>query len=493
MMDKFARLKNAFVRGGNSVDATLLTAVKVCTAAVGLVCTKLISETFSYADYGTYSQAILCSTTITAITILGLTDAVNLFFNKTTDIAEKKKKLATIFNLQYAIGSIGALFLLLCNPLIIRYFENPLLSEALCWVAFCPLVNNLLAMQQVLFFSIHQSRVIVVRNLVVSLIKLSIYLFACFVVKDIVVIIALTLLCDSLQVVYFKHLLKRKGIVFGVRDGSWAYVRQILTFSIPMVAYVLCSSLMRDTDKYIIGKFASTETFAVYSNASKVLPFEMLTSSFATVLLPSLTQAVQKRDFGLAQRLYGNYLNLGFIVIGILVAVAIITAPELMTLLYGKKYLGGLSVFVVYLLVTLVRFSNFSFIYAAAGDSKKIMYVAILSLVANVVLAVSLFKLIGGLGCALSNLVVSLLTNAYLMYDGSKYIGKNTFLLVNLRQMLLLVVTSVILLFVYYLAKACIPICWDNAGVFILTYIFLAGLLGLMFFKPVFQYLKKIN
>ena len=69
---------------GNGIfaDATILTLVKVVTALLGLVSTRIISDGFSFHIYGTYSQSMLLNTTISAITILGLTDAVNLYFNR---------------------------------------------------------------------------------------------------------------------------------------------------------------------------------------------------------------------------------------------------------------------------------------------------------------------------------------------------------------------------------------------------------------------------
>lgn len=65
---------------GSFVDAAFLTIVKVVTSLLGLVSTRIISDGFSFHLYGTYSQSMLLNTTISAIIILGLTDAVNLYF-----------------------------------------------------------------------------------------------------------------------------------------------------------------------------------------------------------------------------------------------------------------------------------------------------------------------------------------------------------------------------------------------------------------------------
>lgn len=67
-------------------------------------------------------------------------------------------------------------------------------------------------------------------------------------------------------------------------------------FSIPMAIYVLTNSLTRDIDKYVISAFADTETLAIYTNASKILPFDMLTASLITVLIPIITRLINQKN-----------------------------------------------------------------------------------------------------------------------------------------------------------------------------------------------------
>ena len=170
-------MKNFFARGkdklcGTTGDLVMLAFVRIVTTALGLLVTKLMAVHFSLQQYGTYSQAMLLQSTATSITILGLTDAVSYFYNKAATRKEKQRYLSTIFTLQYVMGSGCAVLLLVFQIPLIRYFDNESLRSVLLYVAWMPLVNNLLPMLQVLYVSIGRTKQIAVRNLLVSLIQL---------------------------------------------------------------------------------------------------------------------------------------------------------------------------------------------------------------------------------------------------------------------------------------------------------------------------------
>ncbi len=116
---------------GSSVDALLLTIVKVVTTLIGLICIKIISVYFSLDSYGLYSQAILIVSTVTSLIILGMTDAVNFFYNNKSQNNDysRKQYLSTIFTIEGAAGIIGGIAILAFSPLLTTYFKNPSLCN----------------------------------------------------------------------------------------------------------------------------------------------------------------------------------------------------------------------------------------------------------------------------------------------------------------------------------------------------------------------------
>ena len=53
-----------------------------------------------------------------------------------------------------------------------------------------------------------------------------------------------------------------------------------------MAIFTLVNTLNRDIDKYVISAVSDTETLAIYANAAKVLPFDIILISFMTVTAP---------------------------------------------------------------------------------------------------------------------------------------------------------------------------------------------------------------
>lgn len=79
---------------GNSGNSILLALVKAFTTVSGILSTMIMSHALSLELYGTFSQTNLIVTTATNLTALGLVDAVNYFYNRSSD--EKVQKALTV-------------------------------------------------------------------------------------------------------------------------------------------------------------------------------------------------------------------------------------------------------------------------------------------------------------------------------------------------------------------------------------------------------------
>ena len=111
--------------GGTSFDAILLTSIKLVTAVIGLVITRILSEYLSVHAYGTYSQILLLVSSVSAITILGMEDGANYFYCRENDVDKREAYTATILALQCTIGcAAGCLVIFFAIPLC-KYFESP--------------------------------------------------------------------------------------------------------------------------------------------------------------------------------------------------------------------------------------------------------------------------------------------------------------------------------------------------------------------------------
>lgn len=408
---------------GASSDAIALMLIKMVTICLGFVVTRLLSQYLSTYDYGTYSQVLLVVSTVSSLTILGMMDGVNYFYCSEPDPQRRESCIATLFSMQCMLsGLAGALILLLRNS-ICSGFGNPDAERLMFLAAMLPLLQNLISMLQILMVSNGKARLIAVRNLIVSLARLGAVVLVVAVVRDVAVILAVTLLLDLLQVGVFLVILKQHNCIVRLRSTDFRLARKILTYCVPMALFTMLNALNRDCDKYLIALLTDTETLAIYTNASKVLPFDIVTASFCTVLLPRITRLVAEKEYENTVSLYRSFLEIAYVSTGILCCTALAVAPQLLELLYTRKYMSGLHVFCIYILVDLFRFTNITLILSAAGKTVRLMAVSIGALAMNLVLNVLFYKMMGMAGPAVATLVTTVGTGIMIMHFGAKEIG----------------------------------------------------------------------
>lgn len=479
---------------GAATNSIILTFVQAITTMLGLIVTKLLSVNFSLQEYGTYSQALLVITTVTSISVLGLTNATNYFYNKTKEEDKQKKYIATIFSIQYIIGVFAALAIIIFRSQIASYFENERLMGILTIIAFMPILQNLISMYQVLFVSIGKAKVIAIRNLLVSIIRLLAVVVACFVLSNIVTVLVVVVCLDVFQVIYFFCLFRKYKYPIDIRDSRLNLTREILTFGIPMSIYVLTNSLSRDIDKYIISAFANTEMLAIYSNAAKVLPFDIITSSLITVLIPIITRMINEKKYEEAKEIFKLYLRIGYILTFIFVGGAIAVSKDLMLCLYDEKYLAGLPVFIIYLVVDLIRFANVTTILSGAGKTKILMSISVITMSLNAVLNIIGYKLMGLVGPALVTLLLTLGMTIALLYFGAREIYTRIIELFDFKEIGIIVIqiTSTGVL-TYFLSNYLHQKCSSHVISLIVCYGIYILLLGAMNYKRAIECYRKLN
>ena len=485
---------NKKTRWGVSGDAILLMAIKFVTIALGLAITRLLSEYLTVYDYGTYSQILLIVSTVSAFTILGMADGINYFNSVERDEKKRESCVSTIFSLQCIAGAAAGCFvMLLCGPLC-RYFDNPGLKRLIIFAAALPLLQNLLSMLQVLIVSIGRARLLAFRNLAVSLIRLGIVTFVVHVVQETAIILSATVLLDVIQIFLFWTMLKKSGYAIDLRKTDFSLSKNIFYYCAPMAVFMMINILNRDIDKYFVSLMTDIETSAIYLNASKALPFDIIVTSFCTVLLPEITRLIAARENAKAVSVYKTFLEIAYVSTGTLCCAAMAASPQLMKLLYSNKYLSGLSVFCIYILVDLFRFTNITLVLSAAGKTKKLMYLGAGSLLANVVLNAVLFKLFDINGPALSTLAVTAVTGIMMMSMSAKELGTTIGGFFDKKYLGIFVLESLAATAVFYAVQSWLEIKDVHYFVILMTICGAYGLLMLALHgKRMFRSLKKVN
>ena len=412
-------MKGNKLRTGTSGDAVLLMFIKLVTIALGLVVTRLLSEHLSVYDYGTYSQILLIVSTVTSLTILGMMDGVNYFYCGRQE-QEREGYISTIFALQSTVSAVAGCAVMALTVPLCNHFDNPDVAGLLIFAAVLPLLQNLLSMLQILLVSVGKARLLAVRNLVVSLLRLAVVILVVTLVQNVAVILLTTVVLDGAQILLFWVILKKNNCSMSLKAVSPRLLGEILHYCAPMAVFTVVSTLNRDLDKYLVGMMTDTQTLAVYANASKVLPFDIIMTSFTTVLIPQITRLVAQKEWVRAGQLYKVFLEIAYISTGILCCAALAVSPQLMQLLYSEKYVSGLAVFCLYIGVDLLRFTNITLVLSAAGKTKSLMVLGVGTLGANAVLNVVLYGLLGIAGPAVATVLTTLGSGLVILYLGAK-------------------------------------------------------------------------
>lgn len=436
--------KNKLGRGA-SADAILLMLIKLVTILVSFAVTRLLSEYLTVYDYGTYSQILLIVSTVSSLTILGMVDGVNYFYCSEQDTQRRESYISTIFALQCIVSTAAGFLVLLLSKPLSTHFDNPDIGRLLVFAAALPLFQNLLSMFQVLLVSVGKARMLAIRNLTVSLVRLAAVILVVTLVRNVAVILTASLLLDVGQILFFGAVLQKEGCRILARRVDFRLLKRIFGYCAPMAVFTAINALNRDLDKYLITLCTDTETMAVYSNASKALPFDIIMTSFCTVLLPEITRLVAAKDHRTAVSLYRVFLEIAYISTAVLCCAALTAAPQLMRLLYSDKYMSGLDVFRIYILVDLLRFTNMTLILSAAGKTKTIMFLGFGSIAVNAVLNVLMFRWMGVSGPAAATFLTILGTGVLMMHLSAKELGVKIYQFFDLKYLLLFLAESLLL------------------------------------------------
>lgn len=393
---------------GASWDSMFLTFVRVITMFTTIITTKILSVGLSLSEYGTYSQANLVVSIGTSILMFGLGDALNYFYNnKNSDESDRYRIVNTIFAAEVVMGVIFFAVVVLARDLIAAYFSNAALKALLALVAFRPMLDNLVYFYQILYVSTGKAKIIAVRNLVVSLLKVAIIYLSVYFLKSIVAIFAALLLIDILQLVFFKLFFAKDSFMVNPFKIQADSIRKIFAFAAPMGVYAFTNLLLRDVDKLVIGRLADVETLAVYTNCSKVLPFDIFATSFSTVLIPIIMKFVSAKDTENTVHVFSSYLKVSYYTVWLFGAAVLAVPSQALEFLYSSEYLSGIGVFVLYIFESMIRFGSIHIVLTARGKAKTLMSYSVIALLVNTVLNILLYWWVGIIGPAIATVMTS--------------------------------------------------------------------------------------
>jgi len=419
-------MKIALKTIGAGWDSIFLSIVKLITTVTVIINTKILSLGLSLIDYGTYSQANLIISISTSVLLFGLGDALSYYYNGSNiKNIDKDRIVNTIYFIEIIIGLLIAGIIIFGRYYIAKYFSNTYLLNVIILLAFIPIMNNILYFYQILYISNRQAKFISMRNLFVSIIMIIITYVSVFIIKNIITIFIASLILQILQILYFTFSFKKKYFLINIFRIDIKQIKNIFSYSIPMGVYAFTNYLLRDIDKLVIGKLENTKVLAIYTNCSKILPFDLVAVSLSTVLIPYIMKYVSNKDYENSIKLFSQYLKIGYYSV-LPLGFAVLTNPKLIiNILYTSEYVVGERVFIFYIIDSMIRFSSIHLIISAARKIKTLYIYSFIALALNLVLDLVLYRIIGMEGPAVATLIVSIMYTSAILKTTKNIINAN--------------------------------------------------------------------
>ena len=189
-------------------------------------------------------------------------------------------------------------------------------------------------------------------------------------------------------------------------EVNFKLIRKQLKYAVPLGLASLIGLISKYLDKFIVGRYFSTEEFAVYANGAFELPFiGLVTGSAMAILLPEFVRFYKKEDYSSIGRVWRNSIRKISIILIPVTIFSLFFSEEIIVAMFSKKYVASTQIFFIYLLVLPMRITTFGSVLSAIDQNKVIMRWSIIGLVMNVIISLILVEYIGIIGPTIATVV----------------------------------------------------------------------------------------
>lgn len=401
--------------GKIGTNGALLSASKILNLTISLITSMLLARFRTLEEYGTFSEINTVVNLAVAIFCIGLPSCLNYFVPRCENQEEQDQFVSLYYVMNTALAALTGVILIVCTPVIAWYYKNDNLIYFSYALAIMPWANIILKSRDNILIATNQCKRAIVLNLAQSVTGLGII----FLTQVLHQSFSFYFILYVVEAAVFSLLVYREAFRL-VKKPVWRIskklLKEVLSYAIPLGLSSAVATLSLELDKLVVGWFFTTEDVALYANCGKELPIAYIATSFSAVLMPVVVRNIKSGNKEYAIKKWKETIEFSMSIIAFFVAACLVFAPQIISLLYSEKYLGGTTIFRIYALVLLLRVTSFAMVLNALGKTKIILGISVCTLFVNVVLNIALTQLIGFPGSALATVGVILL-QAYLMLN----------------------------------------------------------------------------
>jgi O-antigen/teichoic acid export membrane protein len=132
---------------------------------------------------------------------------------------------------------------------------------------------------------------------------------------------------------------------------------------------------------------------------------------------------------------------------------AVIASRELISFLYGEKFLIGENIFIVYTFAEIVKFANISVIIVSKNKKRELAMFLLFMLVMNIGLDILMFLEYGPIGCAVATLIVTFTIQTYILFRSVHLTNLRFSKIMNWKMIILAFFECGVLWIAFYFVK----------------------------------------
>ena len=183
-------------------------------------------------------------------------------------------------------------------------------------------------------------------------------------------------------------------------------LKEQFKYALPMGMGKIIGTIGKKIDKFILASLLISSDYAIYSVANFKLPFvQLIYTSIGSVALPKLSKIRDNGIEEIRQIWHKMIVTYTLITIPFLIYFELV-AKEFILFLYTEKYIESITPFRFFLLIMLFQMLSYGTILKAYAKTRFIFKSNLIVMVIGFPISLSLIKMMGTVGGAISALII---------------------------------------------------------------------------------------
>lgn len=389
-------------------QATALASGALATQASTLLLLIVLARSVPQAELGAYQQLNLIYGILSPLLVAGIPAALLYFIPRSTDARAKSAWIGQAYLLLGGVGLAVSIAVVVGRSAIASALGNASLEDALLPYSPYPFLAFISAVMPTALVAAGQASRAALINALGGVLVLVGVLTAAAIEPD-AAHMAAGLVLAQLVVAVVSTISVRRTLGISIRHGEIdAGTRALLRYGVPLALTGVVGQLAFQFDRLVVSHEFSAALFAVYVVGAVELPLAaVVQQSVSSVLVPALARRYAEGDVAGMAALWHRAIRRTSLVLFPIFVFCMVTAGDIVHLLFGGKYSRSTDIFRIYLCLVPLRVATYGLITQAIGRTAINLSAAVFMLVTNAVMVIALVGPLGLTGPAVGTVLAT--------------------------------------------------------------------------------------